>query len=261
MNGAELGTPEFAYLLATVQANDVIGLDVPDLFPTTAKKQDKIFGQGRTDLEENGWIKPLNPDQNEYDLNSDLFEIVAMIASPDFVVATLREHPAESSGFTLHYITHLGVAELAPVAGDRFQLGAIADTSALATRMADLLGLKNARPAVEGSLPAATFKKVVAAAKKDQTEKAEELLGEAEGTVDKATSLVTAAGEPPTGHAILLPANGEAEDGKRVTVLGQGKSAWLVYQGDENSEDVVFVNGSKANIDAIVTEWTAESTD
>ncbi len=261
MTGAELGTPEFAYLLAAVQANDVIGLDAASLFPTTPKKQDKIFGQGRADLEEHGWLKPINPDQNEYDLNADLFEIVAMIASPDFVVATIREQPADLSTFTLHYVTPLGVAEVAPIAGDHFLLGAVADTAGLASRVADLLDLKNGHPAVSGSMDAATFKKLVAAAKKGLSDKAEDLLGQAEGKITEATSLAAAAGEPPVGYAVFIPGTDEADEGQRVTVLGQGKSAWLVRQDPDDSSKIAIVNGSHDNLEAIIAEWTSLSND
>jgi hypothetical protein len=260
MSGAELGTPEFAYLLAAVQAEDVLGIDTRELFPKAVKTRDKLYAQGRSDLETNGWLKPIeSATGGEYDLNAELFHLVAAIASPNFVLASLREHPSEASGFTLHYLTEDGIAELAPVAGGRFRLGVVPDRKALGRHMAELLGLKNTKPAVQGSLPSAAFKKVVAAAKKGQTEKAEELLSEAGVDGKQAASLLGAAGEPASGQIVMLPGNGRPEDGRRAAVLGQDKAAWLVFEDESDSSSIVFVNGCEDRLEAIVTQWTEES--
>jgi hypothetical protein len=261
MSGAELGTPEFAYLLATVEAQDVLGIDTRELFPKAAKKRDKLYAQGRSDLEANGWLEPTDSTTGEYDLNAELFHIVAAIASPDFVLASLREHPPEASGLTVYYFTEDGIAELAPIANGRFRLGVAPDRKVLASHMAELLGTKNAKPAIQGSLPRTDFKKVVSAAKKGQTEKANELLSEAGVGEKKIDSLLAAAGEPANGQIVMVPGNGQTDEGRRATVLGQGKTAWLLFQDETDPSKIVFVNGCEDSLEAIVTQWTEQPPD
>lgn len=260
MSGAELGTPEFAYLLAAVQAEDVLGIDTRELFPKAAKKRDKLYAQGRSDLEANGWLKPIESGTGgEYDLDAELFHLVAAIASPDFVLASLREFPPDASGFTLHYLTEDGIAELAPIGDGRFRLGVVPDRKSLVRHMADLLGLKNTKPAIKGRVPKGSFKKMAAAAKGGQTDKAQELLSAADVGQKQAASILDGAVEPASGQIVMLPGTGLAEGGRRATVLGQDKAAWIFFEDDSDPKSIAFVNGCEDSLDAIVTQWTEES--
>ena len=90
MSGAELDKTELAYLLAVVEASGIVGLDDPELFPATSSDRDAIYGKGRKKLESNEWLKPAADHTDEYELNGILIEMVAIIAAPEQVVATVN---------------------------------------------------------------------------------------------------------------------------------------------------------------------------
>jgi len=88
MNGIKLEAEELAYLLATVDAPGLIGVDDPKLVPSTAKSRDTTFSKGRKQLEAHGWVQEISGKPGEYDLNAGLFHTVAVMAAPEMVVAT-----------------------------------------------------------------------------------------------------------------------------------------------------------------------------
>ncbi len=169
MNGAELGKAEFAYLLAAVGARQIIGVEAPGLFPKDGKKRDSLYRQGREDLETSGWLVPVPGRANEYDLDPVLYELVATVAWPDFLLATIRQGRGQS-GLALHYLAGNTTVELAVLEGDRFRIGVVPDQDALWDRLAQMLDLTNQKPGVRARMTRASFKKLVAAAEKGQAD-------------------------------------------------------------------------------------------
>jgi hypothetical protein len=255
MSGAELGTPEFAYLLAAVHAGQVIGLDAPDLFPKSAKDRDAVYGQGRRDLEKNGWIKKAAGHEDEFELNPILYELVSTIAWPQYVVATIRQGRSQE-GLAMHYLSGDSTVELAALESDRFRIGIVPDRGKLWARLAGMLQMDNAKPKVQARLTGAAFKKLVAAAEKGKDKDAQALLDDAEGNGSKATSLIPATNQPIQGHVVLLPVrDGKPGEGRRATVLGKGDQAWIVYASGSDGKSVGVVNGCARSLDSLLADW------
>jgi len=255
MSGAELGTPEFAYLLAAVQADQVIGLESRGLFPKRASDRDSTYGQGRRDLEANGWIKKAKGHEDEFELNPILFELVSVIAFPDYVLATIRQGRSQS-GLALHYLAEDMTVELAAIDDDRFRIGLVPDRADLWARLADMLQLGNAKTMVRARMGRPSFKKLVDAADKGKKDKAQALLDKAEGNADKASSFIEATKAPIQGHVVLVPVlDGKPGNGRRATVLGKDKSAWIVYTTGSGGKSVGLVNGSADSLNWLLADW------
>ena len=104
MNGVELTSAEFAYLLATLKCSEVIGLEDPSLFPHNASVRGKTFKKGRQELETHGWITPIPDQPDEYELDALLLESMSIIASPDFMIATTHTTEKDQTRLVFHYL-------------------------------------------------------------------------------------------------------------------------------------------------------------
>lgn len=259
MSGADLGSPEFAYLLAALHAREVIGLHAPDLFPDGAKAQDKLYRQGRADLESNGWLKPLADHDGEYELNPALFELAAVVAAPEYVVISTRTSDAGEKEMALHYLLGDDIAELAALGKGRYRLGVVPDRKSLFKRLADMVGAANSKPAVRFDLPRKTFAKIRSAVGKNGAEKAEALLIEASPAAAKGTSILPAAADEPKCELVLLQVKeGKVQDGRRMVVLGEGKRAWLAHRPQQDSNTLTFRNGDAGSMGSLLEEWIGE---
>lgn len=259
MSGAELGSPEFAYLLAALHAREVIGLHAPDLFPDGAEAQDTLYGQGRADLETNGWLAPIPDQDGEYELNPALFELAAIVAAPEYVMVSTRTTDEGGKEMALHYLVGDEIAELAALGNGRYRLGVVPDRKSLFERLADMVGAANSKPSVQFDLPRKTFTKIRSAVGKDDTEKAKSLLNEVGPEAAKGSSLLPAAADEPRCELVLLQVqDGEVQDGRRMVVLGEGKRAWLAHRPQPGSSTLTFRNGDAKNLGSLIEEWIGE---
>jgi hypothetical protein len=255
MNGAELGKAEFGYLLAAVGAKQLVGVDAPGLFPKDRKKREALYRQGREDLEASGWLVPVRGRENEYDLDPVLYELVATVAWPEYLLATIRQGRGQA-GLALHYLAGINVVELAVMEGDRFKIGVVPDQDALWQRLAQMMDLSNIKPGVHGRMNRASFKKLITAAAKGREDQAQALLDEADGNAAKAGSLITAASGAAQGHMVLISIrDGRPGDGRRATFLGKGKAAWIVYSAGANGKTVALVNANPDSLTSLLADW------
>ncbi len=99
-----LTVDEIAYLLATLQARGIPGLDLPGLLPEDAQAREKQLLRGYQALVEHGWIEEIRQgDRIFIDLNSYLLEYIAALASPVAVIRVMQAFGDKESaqGFIL----------------------------------------------------------------------------------------------------------------------------------------------------------------
>lgn len=258
MPGVELESSEFAYLLETLHADSVIGLEAPELFPTKQKDQEKVFNAGWDRLLANGWAKPLEDDA--FDLDSLLLEMVAVVAAPEFVVATTSNAGARGEReLLLHYQGGDRLVEFAVIEDDRYALGILSDFQELGQRCAELMALEPSDKEIEFTLPASTFEKLQSASAEGAGKKISTLLDKTDLNGDLRESFEGALTGATRGQILLLQTrSGEVEHGRRAHVYGKGSSAWIAYLPSAEAEEVIIRNCQPASLEAWISSGLEE---
>jgi len=259
MKGTELEFAELAYLLGTVDASGLIGVDDPKLFPSTAKAKEATYSKGRKQLEEHGWIKPISDKPGEHNLNAGLFQLVAVAAGAEQVIATSQGDSPDDRRQVLHYLAGELIVELWATSDKRYFLASLPDRSALGQRVAELLGLAKSAQAGQITLTEATFNKLKSHAQKGQQAQAEKLLATAEANGPAGKALLAALASPARGRVVVIRASaGEIAAGRRAELFGVKKGAWMAVRPDADSNELRLSPVDPATLEALVEGWLGE---
>lgn len=258
MSGAELGSAEFAYMLALVEAEGVVGVENGKLFPKKEAQREKTFGQGRAELEANGWLKPAVDHEDEYELDSMLFQLVAVIAAPQFVFSTSKASSSADQEQVLHYVADEVIVELSAPSAGRYHLGLVPDRGEMAERIGGMLGLTGSSPArfsLSGEM-AARIKELAGAGNADD---ASEALMSADLAKPDQETLLEALAEEPKAHIVAARAQAdEILQSVRASVFGQGEGAWIVYREHPEADQVEFATAHPESIETMLNAWLEE---
>lgn len=261
MSSAQLKQSEFAYLLAILNATAVVGLQDPALFPTKSSARDATYGQGRKELEANGWLKPVPNYPDEYELNPILLEMVSVVVTPEFVVVTTHSTGESEPRQVLHYLAGDSITDVSASAEGLYQVGAVPDRETFHTRIAEMLCLTTTRRPVHFILDEAIFKDIQSLARDGNPEKAEKLLDSAAVNGTDNGSLVVALAGPVNGQLLVVSSNsGQAKSGRRASVFGEQDAAWLVKRTARDASDLDVATCDLASIGMLITEWMNELT-
>ncbi len=256
MNGVELTRAEFAYLLATLNCSEVIGLDDPSLFPHNASVRGKTFKKGRQELETHGWIIPIPDQPNEFDLDAMLLEVVSIIASPEFMIATTHTAEKEQTQLIFHYLGEDSTVELAAQDEKNYRLGLLPEQEAMFDRIYELMQLSPDNGTAEVRVDHTTFEKIVQQVHKGKVKDAEELLASFPLKEVEVKSLLSAIESNSRGGLVVVRVDsGEISDGRRVSIYGSGETAWMTFHVDAQSTDLGLRPCSEASIGEFITEF------
>jgi len=259
MNGAELEKTELAYLLAILEASGVVGIEDPALFPVKTPERDKTYGEGRKKLESNGWLKPSADYPDEYELDVFLLEMVAIIAAPENIVATVSNGNKKAGQMVMHYLSNGAIVELSAQNAKGYTIGVVPDQKALQARVAEMLGVAGKRKAVRFSLDQDALNDIRSLSKKGEQEEAKALLEATQLSGPAKNSFVAAMGESEHGQIVVIrPEAGEIEAGRRSTLYGADKTAWLVSRSSSDSTELEVRNGDVAGIGKLISERLKE---
>lgn len=258
MDGVELTTQEFAFLLGSLGATSVVDLDDPDLFPETEKEQQKTFERGFEQLIDHGWVETDSENPAEAGLNATLFQLVAVVAAPRTVISTSIRNTKGSPVRLMHYLGGGLIVELDAPAESRYRLAVVPTLEELGDRLSQFLGVDDAG---NGSLlalergPASKLRGLAAGGK---LEPAIAGLSEAGVPEDQAATLAEALADGPSadivGAAVMAD---EIEQTVRATLFGEGAGAWLIYYTDPDEDDLLLAMANSGSIEAMLTSWTA----
>ena len=240
MDGAKLEAAELAYLLVTVRARGLVGVEDPRLFPESQVDKDSTFATGLKLLKEHQWLKP-GPN-GSLRMDDALLYLVAVASEPEFVIFTIRERKGNERQLVLHYLAGPAVVELAAAPDGSYRLGVIADRPALAKRIAEMLAIDPAsQPAnVEftiGGPIIGAVKGLVAEGKGEQaaaTLKSFGVNGSNGDAMIKALQAPDSNGQFVVTHLI----NRQVEDGRRASIFGKEGRAWMMNRVDAESTAV-----------------------
>jgi hypothetical protein len=262
MNGAQLKPPEFAYLLAILNAPAVLGVEDPALFPTKSSARDATYGQGRKDLEANGWLKPVPDHPDEYELNPILLEMVSVVAAPDFVVITSQSTGESEPSQVLHYLAGENIVELSVPAEETYQVGVVPDQETFHARIAEMLRLTAAQQPMQLTLDETIFEDIQSLSQKGDIKKAERLLDSSVGNGTDGRSLVAALTDAANGQIVVIRSHsGQVTSGRRASVFGEQDAAWLVKRTERDSSDLDITACDPDRISGLIVEWMDELTD
>lgn len=233
MSGIVLETTEFAYLLATIHAKTVIGVEDPALFPATPEAQDATYKVGLERLKAHGWLKPL--ENNQFHLSDTLLLMVATIADPQVAIISACETPTGGAKVLTHYLTDADIVELVRTGAEEYTLGVVPDRATLYGRIAQLADV-SAESAESGEvvLETAQFDQLQALATGGQTEQATKLLKEV-GLNGQSAALVNALAAPSCQVVVVRAQLGQVEAGRRVQVFHSPAGAWVAQRTSQDT--------------------------
>ena len=262
ISGVDLAASELSYLLATLDASEIVGFDAKALFPQKQSSRKTMFSQGREELEAHGWMKPIADHPDEYELDAELLELVSVIAAPSFVIATRRISGEQERQVVLHYLADESIVELSAVDKGTYRIGVVADRSALFERIAAMLQLSGKAPSNHLEVNGEVFEHFQSLAQKGQLEQAKAHLESAGIAGKMADSVLNAVCDPAHGQIVLIRNHfGEVEAGRRVRVYGEGKQAWFVRQTSPDAADVEMITSDAASLKNLLTILLDELTD
>jgi hypothetical protein len=259
MNGVELTRFEFAYLLATLNCNEVIGLDDPSLFPQNASVRGKTLKKGRQELETHGWITPIPDQPDDFELDAMLLETVSIIASPDFMIATTHTAEKDQTRLVFHYLGEGSTVELAVQDEKNYRLGLLPEQGEMFGRIYALMQLSPDCGTAELRVDQTTFEKIVQYVHKGKYPDAEELLASFPLKEAEVKSLLSAIESNSRGGLVVVRVDsGEITDGRRLSIYGSGDVAWMAIQVDSETTDFGLRPCSEASIGEFVAHFQAD---
>jgi hypothetical protein len=259
MKGIELDQTEFAYMLGVIQADAIVGVDDPKLFPTDDASKEEIYSVGRERLEEHGWLVQVEHSPHEYELNPLLFKVMAFIAAPDIVVATLRDSKDTDRQLLLHYIAEEDVIEFSASQEWKYRFGFLSGNQGLSERVAGLLEVTDSEQPMSFTISEEAFTSVQSRCQEGKLEQAVELIIASGVKRKPGKSFVDALGSPSSGQVVVIrPRFGEIEAGRRAKVFGEGNGAWMLVRTAPDSKEFEVTSCNPDSLGILITEWQKE---
>ncbi len=257
MDGITLDAAELAYLLVTVRARALVGVEDARLFPATSADKDATYARGLKLLKEHGRLKPSA--NGSLRMDDVLLYLVAVAAEPEFVIFTIRDLAGSGRQLVLHYLGGPAVVELAATEDGHFRIGAIADRAALAPRIAAMLAINPATQpaAVEFTIGGPIIGAVRSLVAEGKSEQAAATLKSFGVNGSNGEAMLKAMQAPDTRGQFVVThlINGQIEDGRRASVFGKEGRAWMMNRVDLESTAVRVQTIGPDTLTSVVEEF------
>jgi hypothetical protein len=259
MDGIQLQKPEFAYLLAAVGAQEILGVDDPALFPSSDAEREASFSAGSEQLREAGWLKPVPDHDQEFELNVLLLEMVALIGAPDQMIAVRTDPQNSVPRQVLFFLSTESIVELSIVEDGSYRLGFVDQSESYPDRIAKFFDLKPAKQSGQLSIKGEVIDQLRSTAVKGETKKASELLKTLEGDSSLGKSFLSALADPNRGEFVVMHLTaGEISTGRRAYVHGEGKNAWVVHRIDTKTDHLLADTLDAASLTLLLNDWLSD---
>lgn len=130
---------ELLYLLETLSAKAVWGLDTERLFPTIDLLHEQRLARGLALLKEHGWLMPAA--HNTWDLNVPLMQMITAVVDPEIVLTTTYFSLSNTKAIIAYYLAQPLIVELAQLENATYRLASMPSLSFLVERMGQSLAL------------------------------------------------------------------------------------------------------------------------
>jgi hypothetical protein len=237
MNGAQLTSAEFAFLLASLDCGDVVGIDDPSLFPTNASVRGKTFKKGQQELKENGWLVPIPEQPDEFDLDSFLLEAVSIIASPQYMIASAFTSKKDSTQLVFHYFSADNAVELSAVDKKHYWLSRLGGREQIYERIAAFMQIEGEDHSVDVTID-------------------EKTLSSMNIDEDDVHSILAAIESDAYGSLLIVRLeDGGISMGRRLSIYGSKDLAWMASRLSPESSELEFQHCSRISISEFVEDF------
>ncbi len=252
---AELEPSEFAYVLHSLRAENVVGINNEQLVPREAAVRTAQLQLGLAKLLEHGWFVA---GEDGIDANDLLMLMVAVVAEPAYVLAATHYLEGNARQTLAYYVNHGISVELFQAASGNYVLSRLATTAELAGRLHAAFGALLAPPRWSESLIFALpeFEAALAQARAgDYAALQAAVANNQGGTAELADLSRTLRQLRPVGRiegAVVVGANPGAW--RELALLGQGSTAgWLARQ-DEHAHTITLWPADEKQLARLVEE-------
>ena len=234
MMQAKLELSEFAYLLHTLKASQVVGVDSALFFPDDELIRESLLRTGLETLRTHGWMVPQGLG---WQINTRLVLMVAVVATPEIIVTMTQSTPAGRQQIVTYYLAQSIYIEQFRTADDQYLLTELDTETDFVGRLQAAFQIPAATPwSAPISLPTSALTEAVNLARSGDSafilSLLEEFGGEQSGLADLLVSL------RPVGDLefATLQGNQVIELRDAVILEGTDGSKWAMSHNQESGE-------------------------
>lgn len=236
MKEVTLESAELAYLLATLGADSLLGVDNAALFPDSEAAKDRLYEQGLKLLREHEWITP-DEEPGRENLNSELMVMVDAMTRALVVIVTERRDADESARHRMvHYLTDYMIVEQVYEEGQRYALAKVPELPAAMLRVVSTVGVPESSPigAHRAESTEAAFAGITETVEAGELEEALAAVSEMGLDDETAPGLVEAIADPARrGTVTVMRLDGRRiSDARAFAYLIREEACWLVTKPD-----------------------------
>ena len=239
-----LESAELSYLLQTIRARSVVGVDNAELFPADEAENEALLKLGRERLELHGWLTPV-PGTSKMNFDPSLCYLIAIMADPEMAVLTLRQGRRGTYQLVTHYLAGRVIVEQMRTADGLYQLGFVSSLATAVSRIQSVVQLSDTaanQTAPQIYLDRQAYIRVKNLANEGKTETAVAELQKEGVDASLAVSLVATI-QLPTFQGLVVVMqreNGEFVAKRNMAVMQSHQASWLIRMDDLNDPQITL---------------------
>ncbi len=244
MSSIFLEPAELSYLLQTINARSVVGVDNATLFPADKAKNEALLKLGRERLELHGWLKPI-PDSNKVNFDPSICYLVAIMADPDTAIVTLRQERRGTYQLITHYLAGRVIVEQMRTSDGLYRLAFVSSLNTAVARIQSAVqlsdtGVSQAAPQI--FLNRQAFSRIKNLASEGQTETAVAELQKEGIDPSLAVSLVGTIQLPTyQGMVVVMQREeGQIVAKRNMAVMQSQQASWLIRMDNLNDPQITL---------------------
>jgi hypothetical protein len=243
MSNIYLEPAELSYLLQTVNARSVIGIDSAELFPQDEAENEVLLRTGSKRLQANGWLVA-DAQSGKMQFNETLCYLVAIMADPEFAIMTVQQQLMGSFQLITHYLAGQLIVEQIRTADKRYQLAFVSRLSTTLERIQSVI-----RPVTDAGqnqiqimVERQSYARMKELVRRGQTESAVSEFEKHGFDHSHAASLVSTMQLPElrTAVAVLQREDGQATTTCNLTVMQGQQDGWLLRSEGLDAPDLIL---------------------
>ena len=235
---------ELSYLLQTIRAHSVVGVDNVELFPADEAKNEALLKLGRERLTLHGWLTPVSG-SSKMNFDPSICYLIAIMADPDMAVVTLRQEQRGTYQLIAHYLAGRVIVEQRRTSDGLYQLGFVSNLATAVSRIQSAVQLSETsvnQAAPEIFLNRQAFTRIKNLANEGQTHTAVAELQKEGIDASLAISLVAAIQLPTyQGMVVVMQReNGQIVAKRNLAVMQSQQASWLIRMNDLNDPHITL---------------------
>ncbi|MCB9420411.1 MAG: hypothetical protein H6667_11445 [Ardenticatenaceae bacterium] len=235
---------ELSYLLQTIRARSVVGVNHAELFPADEVENEALLKLGRDRLIFHGWLKPV-PESGKINFDPSICYLIAIMADPETAVITLRQERRGTYQLITHYLAGQVIVEQRRTSDGLYQLGFVSSLATAVSRIQSVIQLSDTavnQAAPQILLDRQAFTRIKNLASEGQTETAVAEL-QKEGIESSLAVSLVAAIQMPTYQGMIVVMqreNGQIVAKRNMAVMQSQQASWLIRMDNLNDPQIAL---------------------